>query len=293
MARPLRIEFPHALYHVTARGNRQEAIYLDEEDRQAFLACLSNVYQRFNWTIHAYCLMDNHYHLLVETPESNLSAGMRQLNGVYTQTFNRHHKRVGHVFQGRFKGILVEKETYLLELSRYIVLNPVRAQMVRSAKDWLWSSYRTTAGLSNAPDWLAIDWLLSQFGKRRQSAMEAYRKFVAQGKGQLAPWSELKQQIYLGSDEFVDEMQSKAELDADLTEIPAAQKRRIPKPLVYFQTRYSDRNTAIQKAFESGGYSQAELGRHFGLHYSRISRIIKQAEKARSKTSYLRQAKEI
>jgi len=140
MSRPLRIEFAGALYHVTSRGDRQEDIYQSNDDREVFLNIMSDVCERYNWVIHAYCLMSNHYHLLVETPDQNLSKGMRQLNGVYTQAFNRNNKRVGHVFQGRYKAILVQKESYLLELARYIVLNPVRARMVRFVKEWPWSS---------------------------------------------------------------------------------------------------------------------------------------------------------
>ena len=136
MARPLRIEFPGALYHVTSRGNGGDATYVDNEDRKQWLAVLDHVCERFSWTTHAYCQMGNHYHLLVETPDGNLGQGMRQMNGVYTQRFNRRHGRAGHVFQGRYKSILVQKDAYLLELSRYIVLNPVRARLVRSAKDW-------------------------------------------------------------------------------------------------------------------------------------------------------------
>jgi REP element-mobilizing transposase RayT len=131
MARPLRIEFAGALYHVTARGDRQENIFVTDADRISFLEILKQVVERFNWLVHAYCLMDNHYHLLVETPDGNLGQGMRQLNGVFTQTSNRNHNRVGHVFQGRYKAILIQKDSYLLELSRYIVLNPVRARMVK------------------------------------------------------------------------------------------------------------------------------------------------------------------
>ena len=142
MARPLRIEFANALYHVTARGNERRDIFFDTTDREAFLNGLAASCDRFNWLCHAYCLMSNHYHLLIETPDGNLSAGMRQLNGCYTQQVNRRHGRVGHLFQGRFKGILVEKDAYLLEMARYIVLNPVRAGMVASPADWPWSSYR-------------------------------------------------------------------------------------------------------------------------------------------------------
>ena len=142
MARPLRIEFPGALYHVTSRGNARQRVFRDDEDRETFLATLAWVVARFRWRCHAYCLMDNHIHLLIDTPQPNLSRGMRQLNGVYTQRFNRRHRRVGHLFQGRFQAILVEKEGYLLELARYIVLNPVRAKMVKTPERYPWSSYR-------------------------------------------------------------------------------------------------------------------------------------------------------
>ncbi|MBI3060119.1 MAG: transposase, partial [Deltaproteobacteria bacterium] len=125
MARPLRIEFPEALYHVTSRGDRQEAIYEDDEDRRAYLEILGDVAKRFDWLCYAYCLMENHYHLVIETLEGNLSKGMRHLNGVYTQVSNRRHQRVGHLFQGRYKAILIDKDSYWLEVSRYVVLNPV------------------------------------------------------------------------------------------------------------------------------------------------------------------------
>jgi putative transposase len=141
MARPLRLEIAGAVYHVTSRGDRREDIFLDDDDRQEWMTVLSLVCDRFNWVVHAYCQMTNHYHLLIETVEANLSAGMRQLNGLYTQRFNRRHDLVGHLFQGRYKAILVQKETYLLELSRYVVLNPVRAKMVLLPEEWGWSSY--------------------------------------------------------------------------------------------------------------------------------------------------------
>ncbi|MDO8369425.1 MAG: transposase [Candidatus Nitrotoga sp.] len=144
MSRPIRIEFSNALYHVTARGDRREDIFEDDEDRQMFLSTLAQVITQFNWICHAWCLMDNHYHLLIQTPDGNLSKGMRQLNGIYTQASNRCHQRVGHLFQGRFKAILVDSDAYLLELTRYVVLNPVRAGMVKKPADWKWSSYRAS-----------------------------------------------------------------------------------------------------------------------------------------------------
>jgi putative transposase len=158
----MRIEFPGAVYHITARGNERKMMFLDDHDREAFLVLMRQVKERFNWLIHSYVLMGNHYHLLVETVEANLSRGMRQLNGVYTQVFNRRHKRVGHLFQGRFKAILIEKDSYLLEISRYLALNPVRTGMVSRAEEWPWSSYRTTIGIADPPSWLQVDWILEQ-----------------------------------------------------------------------------------------------------------------------------------
>lgn len=134
------------------------------------------------WRCYAWCLMDNHYHLLIETPEANLVAGMRRLNQVYTQHFNRRHRRVGHVLQGRCKSIVVEKQSYLLELCRYVVRNPVRAGLRRSAREWPWSSYRATAGQAKPPDWLDDEWILSQFARRRSAAMARYREFVGEGR---------------------------------------------------------------------------------------------------------------
>ena len=182
MARPLRIEFPGALYHITSRGDGREDIYRGDGDRRLFLDLLSDTCERFNWWGHAYCLMTNHYHLLVETPDANLAKGMRQLNGVYTQRFNDVHRRCGHVFQGRYKAIIVQKETYLKELARYIVLNPVRARMVARPEGWPWSSYRATTGEAACPDWLRTDWLLSVFGTSEQAA-------VAEQRGQLLPFA--------------------------------------------------------------------------------------------------------
>lgn len=284
MSRPLRIEFVHGLYHVTSRGDGREDIFLDDADRELFLAVLSETVERFNWVVHAYCLMGNHYHLLIETPDGNLSKGMRQLNGVYTQRFNRQHKRVGHVFQGRYKAIIVQKDSYLFELARYIVLNPVRAEMVRSAKDWPWSSYRATADMADNPAWLTTDQILAMFGQRRAQAVDAYRLFVAAGRNQPSPWGKLRNQIFLGTEAFVEKMQRRLVSDGDLSEVPAAQRRKLAKPLEHYAQKYIDRDLAIVQAYASGGYGMKEIGVHFGLHYSRISRIIAEREKAKGKT---------
>jgi REP element-mobilizing transposase RayT len=275
MARPIRLEFAGALYHVTSRGNRQEVIYEHDDDRRAFLSILEDVCRNQNWICYAYCLMSNHYHLLIETPDANLSKGMRQLNGVYTQTHNRVHQRVGHVFQGRYKAILVQKETYLLELSRYIVLNPVRARMVRSTKDWPWSSYRATAAQSTGPECLNTERVLAAFSRRKGAAIEKYKKFVAEGRGQAAPWKALKNQMYLGDDEFIEDVQALIDSDRDLSEVPSSQRRPVPRRLAEYVETCHDRNTAIVTAYRSGAYTLKQIGDYFGLHYSTVSGIIK------------------
>ncbi len=210
MARPLRLEFPGAVYHITARGDRQEPIAEDDDDRLSFIDLLGKEVSQQGWILYAFCLMDNHYHLLLETPEPNLVRGMRRLNGVYTQRFNRHHGCVGHVLQGRYKSILVDKDAWLRELCRYIVLNPVRARVVRDPAQWLWSSYGPTAGLAGCPPWLAADTVLGLFGATPGRARLAYRRFVAQGVGGPAPWSQLKGQVFLGDENFLRAMTRRA-----------------------------------------------------------------------------------
>lgn len=203
MSRPLRLEFAGALYHVTARGNAREDIFRDDEDRAMFLDLVGREIAQQRWRLYAYCLMGNHYHLLIETAEPNLTRGMQRLNQVYTQRFNRRHRRVGHVLQGRYKAIVVDKDSYLKELIRYVVLNPVRAKMVRLPERWAWSSYRATAGLSVAPPWLAVDAVRGQFG----GSVAAYRRFVAQGVGLPSVWEGLRGQMWLGDEPFRSKMQ--------------------------------------------------------------------------------------
>jgi len=199
MPRPKRIHYEGAIYHVTSRGNERRKIVLDDADRGMFLSVLAENLEQHQVVCHAWVLMDNHYHLLLETPAPNLSLAMKHVNGIYTQKFNKRHNRVGHLFQGRYKSIVVEKDSYLKELCRYVVLNPVRAKMVKLPGDWKWSSYRGTAGLSKPDKWLATDWILSQFGSNKPQAQKAYAAFVADGVGSKeSPWDNLYSRIYLG-----------------------------------------------------------------------------------------------
>ncbi len=204
MARPLRLDFPGAVHHVMARGHERSSVFRDDADRTHWMRLLGLVAGQGRWDVHAFCLMSNHYHLLVETPEGGLSAGLHDLNSRFAQWFNRRHKRRGHLFEGRFHGILVQKEAYLLELSRYIVLNPVRAGLVAGAAEWRWSSYRATAGLDARPEWLSVDSILGQFAVARRLARAAYRRFVAEGKGLPSPLDGVRKQAYLGDEAFLE-----------------------------------------------------------------------------------------
>jgi REP element-mobilizing transposase RayT len=224
MARPLRFEHKNAVYHVTARGNERQNIFRDDGDKARFLQLLARVVSEQGLVIHAYVLMDNHYHLMAETPNANLAESLRQLNGTYTQWFNQKHRRVGHLFQGRYKAILIGKETHLMALSAYVVLNPVRAKMVKNPREYPWSSYRSTAGFEPVSDWLETGWILERFGRSRKAAQEEYRKFVLKRAGvKESPWEELEGQIYLGSREFLDDL--KKRIKKTDPEIPAAQRR--------------------------------------------------------------------
>ncbi|WP_295441755.1 transposase [uncultured Thiodictyon sp.] len=278
MTRPLRIALASGLYHVTSRGDRREAIYRDDMDRVDWLTALGATCERFNWRCHGYCEMTNHYHVVVETPDANLSQGMRQLNGIYTQQFNHCHRLVGHLFQGRFKAILVERETYLLELARYVVLNPVRAGVVAYAADWPWSSYRAMVGLASAPTWLETDWVLGQFGSDRRQARSDYATFVAAGVDQPSIWDGLRHQVFLGSDAFIAQAASAGAPSGTLHEVSRAQRRPLAKSLADFERTYPLRREAMARAFLTGAYTMQEIAEHFGIHYSTVSRAVQWAE---------------
>jgi REP element-mobilizing transposase RayT len=280
MARPLRIEFPGAIYHVTARGNARCDIFEDDGDRELFLKVLGQVASRFNWLCHAYCLMGNHYHLLIETPDGNLSAGMRQLNGVYTQSFHRAHGRDGHLLKGRFKAILVERESHLLELCRYVVLNPVRAGMVLKAEHYAWSSYLPTLGQVTKPSLLTTDWLLGNFASTLSESRRQYREFVQDGmKEPGSPWERLTGQVVLGSETFVQWAKELIGGRESLLEIPRKQ-RHVGRPPLHelFKPEAipskGERNRLIHLAHEKHGYTLKEIAQALGIHYTTVSKVI-------------------
>ena len=281
MARPLRIEYDGAVYHVTSRGNEKRPIYKDDKDCLTFLNILQQVNTRYNWLCHAYCLMNNHYHLVIETPDGNLSKVMRQLNGVYTQAFNRRHKRVGHLFQGRYKAILIQKESHLLEVCRYVVLNPVRARIVERPEQWKWSSYRATSEQWKTHPSLKTDWVLGQFGRRRREAENNYREFVKAGVGGKSIWKEVRGQSILGEDDFVECLIGYTKGYEEIEEIPRKQRfLSRPKLKEVFNVKaLSDkkkRSAAMHSAHVEYGYTLKEIAAHLGIHYTTVSKYVKE-----------------
>jgi putative transposase len=249
MSRPTRIQFPGALYHVYARGNRRGDLYLDERDYLVWLDHLASTVERFAFSVHAYCLMPNHYHLVMETTAANLSDGMHFLNCGYAQHFNKRHKLVGHVTQGRFHAILLDWDCHLLELSRYLPLNPVRAGLVAAPECWRWSSYRAIAGLAYPPGWLQAEWTLRQFSDQPEASRAAFQRFVHAGHGMTNP--------LLGASE-------KTSLQGG-----------VPTPLREFERQYTERSHAIAAAYQSKGYSMREVADYFGVSLKTVGRAVK------------------
>jgi putative transposase len=300
MARPLRVEFSGALYHVTARGNERKAIYRDDRDRQRFLDRLAAVVSRHRLVLHAYVLMRNHFHLLIETPEANLARAMGELNGAYTQDFNRRHHRSGPLFQGRYKAILVEKDSYLLELSRYIHLNPVRVGEVRRAGAFAWSSAVAYLGKAAAPPWLSVTEVLGHFGRRLGTARRGYAKFLAAGgqRGGAAPWDKVEGQLLLGDPRWVKRMKRRVTGRAVGAEVGGAHalRRRPSLSVVVTQVcraagvdqkamlrRHGLRGgwaraVAMALAWEVCGMGQTEIGQAFGVGPHAVSKAIVRAK---------------
>jgi len=279
MARPLRLVFKGGLYHVTARGNRRQPIFEDDADCESFLAVLTSTVARYHILCHAYCLMGNHYHLLLETPEANLSRAMRQLNGVYGQRFARRHQRPGHVLQGRFHAQVVDRDAYLREVCRYIVLNPVRAGLVTHPGRWPWSSYRATAGEAPMPTFLTVDWVLSLGDTPvRTRAEHRYRQFVEAELVETAnPLEPLDLRLVMGDADFLARLRERAPDPATLVEVPRAQRFALRPALAALFTNVlskDDRDARCALAVREHGYTMKEIAEFLGLHYSTVSRAL-------------------
>jgi putative transposase len=274
MSRPLRILADSALYHVVARGNAKMAIYDDDVDRCRFLTTLATVVDRYRIECHAYCLMPNHYHLILRTLEPNLSAAMQYLNSVYAQWWNRRHTRVGHVLQGRFKAQLIQRDGYFLEACRYVVLNPVRAGLVTCVEEFAWSSYRATAGLRSQPRWLSTALILGT--RSAASSHRAYRIFIAAGLSEDDVARAMRSDIpVVGGTAFVAAYRDVVER-AHSTEV-VRRDRAIGRPtlveLFADVPNRATRNRRIPEARERFHYRVSEIARHLSLHYASVSRI--------------------
>lgn len=286
MARPPRIEFAGAIYHVTARGDHGQSIFDDDIDRMNLLSVFAQAASRFDARALAFCLMNNHYHFVIRTGKPNLSRMMRHVNGVYTQMYNRRHGKTGNLFRGRFKAIVVDRSAYLLEVCRYVDRNPVRAGSVRAPRRWQWSSYVAHSGEIASPEWLDTRAVHSELlgrpirtGNDSRRAAQRYIAFVAKGKG-LTLWDTgLKSQIFLGDKGFVKRMRSKSLAgQSSSRNLPRGQPVTSGRDLSTYLTRRRDRDSGIADAYRKGGYTMNAIADLVGLSVSQVSRIIRKVE---------------
>lgn len=296
MARPLRVEYEGAYYHVLSRGNQLQAIFLSDQDRRTFLESLARLSERFEVDIIAYVLMDNHYHLLIRTNRANLSKAMQWLGTTYTTIFNLRHSRSGHLFQGRFKSILVENESYLLQLSCYIHRNPLRAGLVQRLADYPWSSYPVYAYNRSKPDWLKTDLLLAQFDSEN-GGLNAYREKVQRyAKENKSIWEDIKYGIIYGSEGFVKQIKKKYLSDKPKMDIPVHNRivndikfdeivasastvlnidiQRLKQSRRIVKSDMINRDMLVYALWQSGRFSNSAIGSQVGLTISSISRRV-------------------
>jgi putative transposase len=294
VGRPLRIEYPGALYHITSRGNERKKIFLEDADKIKFLEILEDYHSRFNILIHSYVLMDNHYHFIVETPKGNLTKVMHGVNGWYTGYFNRKYRRSGHLFQGRYKGIFVDKDAYLVQLSRYIHLNPVRAEIVERPEQYRWSSYSGYIGKNRECTWVEYSWILSAFGSDLKTAKKKYQQYTEEGLDTDIgnPTKDLYGQIILGGEEFIEKIKGMLKgkpLSSEIIERKRLTGNPQPGDVIKIvaemfgvdekeiNCKGSRANTARKAAIyfmqRYAGLGNAEVGELFGgLHYSAVSK---------------------
>jgi putative transposase len=294
MARPLRIEFPGAVYHVTSRGDRRDPVFRDDDDRRLFLDVVAEAMDRFDAQVLAYCLLDNHYHIVLHTRRGNLSRLMRHVNGVYTQTFNRRHDVEGHLFQGRFKAILVDRDAYLLTVCRYVERNPVAAKMVKAPGNWPWSSYLAHAGEALTPVWLDTvglhGYVLGRTpatARDRATAARRYVALVAQHAAQDATlWKNgLRQQIFLGDEAFADRMLAKSRQQGGRTRGGSRAQRTRALTLRQWITAAGSREEGLWRAYRDGGMTMTAMAAELGLSVSRVSRLIASVDRTGARGS--------
>ncbi len=299
MARPLRIEYPGAFYHIINRGLERREVYRTEQDYEYFLELLENMHEKYGLWVHSYCLMSNHYHLYLETPNGNLSKIMRQLDGNFTQKFNKRHNRVGPLFQGRYKATLIDQDSYSLRLSKYIHLNPVKAKMVDKPEKYKWSSYSAFLGKNTSLNFLKTDWLLGQFHKSKKSAIKEFKKFTLQTEeAEWSPEKEAYKGIILGSSSFISQIQDKylsGESDPEIAQLKVAKKQITPeeieKKIKQFKLDTKISSKLIAYALKKHSQlSLKEIGKRMaGLHYSSISQIVRRLQNDSKTDEHLKQ----
>jgi REP element-mobilizing transposase RayT len=298
MSRPLRIEYPGAFYHVINRGLERREIFRSKQDYEYFLALLSQLHEKYGLLVHSYCLMPNHYHLYLETPNGYLSKIMRQLDGHYTQKFNKKYARVGPLMQGRYKAVLVEQDSYSLQLSKYIHLNPVEAKIVKTPEEFLWSSYAAFIGKSETPDFLKTNWLLSQFNKSVKKSQKAFKAFTSQDMGEgWFPEKETYKGLILGGGDFISEIQDTYLAGKSNPEIPklkVAQKQLSPEKIqkLVASFKIDGKNADKLFIFALKKYSSLTLNEigavTGGLTYMAVSKIAKRLEDKSKNDKYLK-----
>lgn len=279
MARPLRIEIPGAVYHVASKGDAGAAVFHDDADRRALLAVIAQAMERFDAQVLAYHLGHDGYELLLFTRQANLSRLMRHLNGVYTQGYNRRHGGSGHLFQGRFKAVLVDREAMLLEVCRHVDQSAVRAGLAKTPEGWPWSSYGAHVGAAAAPEWLEVQGLWSyligkpaQAAADRKRATQRYERLLAEGAGPDI-WQQLRHQIFLGDEAFAARMQQLAPAPRRAAASGRAAGLR-SRPWRDWLRDSSSREEALYRAHTEGGLSMTGLAHELGLSVSRVSRLI-------------------
>ena len=306
MARPLRITYPGAYYHITSRGNEKKPIFKNRSDRERFLEYLKSATERYDAVIHVYCLMGNHYHLLLETPSGNLSQIMRHINGAYTTYFNVKRKRSGHLFQGRYKSILVDKDEYAKELSRYIHLNPVRAEMLKNAEEYQWSSYQFYIGKKKSPDWLHMNFILGYFGKTVSKAQKQYHQFVTMliDRKYEDPLNDTVASTILGTPDFVDYIKDRylsgKTTDKDLPALKELSKKvTIPDITnvvddLFGEDQLLARNLNIYFSQRYTGEKLMDIGNRYGISESAVSHVCRRmANRIKSDTRLRRKVLKI
>lgn len=301
MARPLRIEYAGAFYHVTSRGNERKAVYRSQRDREKFFSYLASATERYRAVVHVYCLMDNHYHLIIETPSANLSQIMHHINGAYTTYFNTKHARSGHLFQGRYRAILMEADAYAKEVSRYIHLNPIRAGFVENAEKYRWSSCQYYTVEKKAPEWLKRDFILGYFGKRQKAAMKRYQDFLHAVMNQEYKNSlgGLSPSVILGGNKFMDEIKTgflkNRQPDRDLPTLrdlsrqPGLSQIERAVESVLQSDKKSARQVKLHMCHRYSGMKLREIGKRFGIGESGVTQASRRISMKVEKDKRLRE----